>query len=124
MNNTTRQIGAALGVAILGTLLNSTYIAKINAVKWPVPLPSQAIEAIRSSIQGAHIVAQKVPYPQLSQMIINKSNEAFVSGTAHAMIISGIILAVASVVTVIILPSRVRAPKAEPEIGKQTMVKE
>lgn len=111
MNNTTRQIGGALGVAILGTILNSTYIAQIDAVKWPAQLPAQAIEAIRSSIQGAHIVAQNVPYPEISQMIINQSNEAFTSGSSHALVISAIIMAVSAVVTLFILPSRVRAHK-------------
>lgn len=126
MNNTTRQIGAALGVAVLGTLLNSTYLAEINGVKWPVPLPAQAMEAIRSSIQGAHIVAQNVAnqYPQLAQLIVSKSNEAFVSGARHSLVISGIIMAIASVLTVLILPSRVRAPKDEPQIEKPASVKE
>jgi EmrB/QacA subfamily drug resistance transporter len=110
MNNTTRQIGAALGVAILGTLLNSTYIANINAVHWPVPLPAQAMEAIRSSIQAAHVVAQNVPAP-LGQLIIDQSNLAFVTGAQHALMVSGIIMAIASILTVIILPSRVRGPQ-------------
>jgi EmrB/QacA subfamily drug resistance transporter len=113
MNNTTRMIGSALGVAILGTILNSAYIAKINAVTWPSALPEQALEAIRSSVQGAHIVAQNIPSPQLSQMIINISNEAFTSSTVNALLISAIIMAVAAVITVIILPSRVRGPEEE-----------
>ena len=68
---------------------------------------------IRNSIQGAHIVAQNVPYPQLSQMIINQSNEAFTSGSEHALVIAAIIMAVSAVVTLFILPQRVRAPKEE-----------
>lgn len=43
LNNTTRQIGGALGVAVLGTILNSTYISNINAVPWPTQLPEQAV---------------------------------------------------------------------------------
>ncbi len=126
MNNTTRQIGAALGVAVLGTLLNSTYLAEINGAKWPVPLPAQAMEAIRSSIQGAHIVAQSVSnqYPQLAQLIVNQSNDAFVNGARHALVISGIILAIAAVITVLILPSKVRPPKDEPQVEKSAASKE
>ena len=40
MNDTTRQIGGALGVAVLGSLFNSAYIGTIDGIKWPVPLPS------------------------------------------------------------------------------------
>jgi hypothetical protein len=110
MNNTTRQIGAALGVAVLGTILNSTYIAKVEAVKWPVQLPAQALEAIRNSIQGAHIVAQSVPSPQLAKMIVDQSNQAFTSGSARALLVGAIIMVVSSVVTLIILPNKVRPP--------------
>jgi DHA2 family multidrug resistance protein-like MFS transporter len=113
MSNTTRQIGAALGVAVLGTILNTTYIAQIDAVKWPVQLPAQALEAIRNSIQGAHIIAQTIPDTQLSQMIVNQSNEAFTSGSARALLIGAIIMVVSSIVTLIILPNRVRPPDAD-----------
>jgi EmrB/QacA subfamily drug resistance transporter len=108
LNNTTRQIGSALGVAVLGTVLNSTYLSDINAVKWPVQLPSQAVEAIQNSIQGAHIVAQQVPSPQLSQMIVTKSNEAFVSGSERALIVAAIIMVVSAVFTLLVLPSKVK----------------
>jgi DHA2 family multidrug resistance protein-like MFS transporter len=111
LNSTTRQIGGALGVAVLGTILNSTYIAKIDAIQWPVQLPAQAMEAIRGSIQGAHIVAQNVPYPQVSQLIIDQSNQAFTSGSEHALVIASIIMAVSAVLTLFILPSQVREPE-------------
>jgi EmrB/QacA subfamily drug resistance transporter len=110
MNNASRQVGAALGVAVLGTVLNSTYIAKINAVAWPPQLPAQALEAIRNSVQGAHIVAQNVPVPALSKMIIDQSNQAFTSGSQHALLVGAIIMAVSSLVTLYILPNRVQPP--------------
>jgi len=111
MNNTTRQVGAALGVAILGSILNATYLARIDAVSWPAQLPAEAMEAIRNSIQGAHIVAQQVPVPQLAQMIIDQSNEAFTAGAAQALLVATVILAVTAIITLIILPSRIRGPK-------------
>jgi phosphotransferase system glucose/maltose/N-acetylglucosamine-specific IIC component len=113
MNNTTRQVGAALGVAILGSILNATYLSRIDAVSWPAQLPAQAVEAIRGSIQGAHIVAQQVPVPQLSQMIIDQSNQAFTAGAADALLVATIVLAVTAVIALIILPQRVRGPKEE-----------
>jgi EmrB/QacA subfamily drug resistance transporter len=108
LNNTTRQIGGALGVAVLGTILNSTYIADINAVQWPAQLPAPALDAIRGSIQGAHIVAQSVPSPQLSQLIINQSNQAFTSGSERALVVAAIIMAVTGVLTLFILPTKVK----------------
>jgi EmrB/QacA subfamily drug resistance transporter len=120
MNNTTRQIGGALGTAVLGTILNSGYVAGIDAVKWPIQFPSQAVEAIRNSIQGAHIVAQNVPIPQLSQMIIDQSNQAFTSGAKSALIVAAIIMLVSAVLTLFILPNRVRTPEGEGNTGPET----
>ncbi len=113
MNDTTRQVGAALGVAVLGTLMNSVYISKIDALNATLHLPDQLFAAIRSSIQGAHVCSGYESDPQLSQMIVNKANEAFVSGMIRGTLIAAIIMAVASVVTLIILPSRVRPAKEE-----------
>jgi predicted MFS family arabinose efflux permease len=111
MNSTTRQIGAALGVAVLGSILNATYLAQIDAVSWPAQLPAEAMEAIRNSIQGAHIVAQQVPLPQLAQMIVDQSNQAFTVGSADALLISTVVMVITAIITLIILPSRVRGPK-------------
>ncbi len=110
MNNATRQVGAALGVAVLGTVLNSTYLAKINAVKWPAQLPAQALEAIRNSVQEAHIVAQSFPVPQIGKMILDQSNLAFTAGAKEALLIGAFIMVASSIVTLIILPNRVKPP--------------
>jgi len=116
MNDTTRQIGGALGVAILGTLMNSAYIKQINAIQWPSQIPPQILTLVRSSIQGAHIAAQNVPNTELSQFIITKSDQAFVYGMTHGLLVTAIIMAITSVITLIILPRTVRAFKEESRI--------
>jgi EmrB/QacA subfamily drug resistance transporter len=110
MNDTNRQIGGALGVAILGTLLNSAYAASIDKIVWPAPLPAQALTTIRGGIQGAQIVAATVQKqsPTLAQFIVNQANQAFTASMAHTLLIAAIIMAVAAVVVLIILPTRVR----------------
>lgn len=113
MNDTTRQIGGALGVAVLGTLMNSGYIKQINAVQWPAQAPQQLIDAVRSGIQGAHIAAQNVPNPQISVLIMSKADQAFVYGMTHGLTIAAIIMATASIVTLIILPQKVRPYQRE-----------
>jgi predicted MFS family arabinose efflux permease len=119
MNDTTRQIGGALGVAIMGTLLNSSYAAKIDAIIWPAPLPQTALTAVRGGIQGAHIVAGNVAQqsPPLAQAIIHNADQAFTYGMAHTLLISSIIMATAAVFVLLVVPTRVR-PYSEIGNGK------
>lgn len=111
MNSTTRQVGGALGVAILGSILNSIYISRISALQWPIPLPAQAIQTIENSIQGAHVVAQSVGNSAVSQFIIDNANKAFVAGSARALTISAVIIVVAGIVTLLMLPSKIQPPR-------------
>lgn len=116
MNDTTRMLGSALGVAVLGTIMNNIYIARINdALGNTLSSSPQLLEAARNSIQGAHIAAQQLQSinPTLARVIVDSANQAFVSGMVRANIIAGIIMVVASLVTFIILPMRVRPAKED-----------
>jgi len=129
MNDTTRMLGGALGVAVLGTIMNNLYIARINdALGGTLSSSPQLLEAARSSVQGAHIVAQQIQSinPALAGMIVESANQAFTSGMVRGMVIAAIIMLMASLATFVILPMRVRPAKEEdqttplPEIDKET----
>jgi EmrB/QacA subfamily drug resistance transporter len=113
MNDTTRQVGGALGVAVLGTVMNSAYLRQVDALNGTFALPQQTFEAIRSSIQSAHIVAQSIPDPAVAQAIIHTTNKAFMSGMVDATIVAGAVMVVASLVTLAILPAKVRSPRED-----------
>jgi predicted MFS family arabinose efflux permease len=110
MNDTTRQIGGALGVAVLGTLLNSAYAKQIDKIVWPTPLSAQAITLIRGSVQGAQIAAAtaQTQSPAFAQFIVNKADEAFTYGMAHALLVAAIIMAATAVLALIIVPTKIR----------------
>jgi EmrB/QacA subfamily drug resistance transporter len=113
MNDTTRQIGGALGVAILGTLFNSTYALRIDNSLGKT-LPADALTVIRGGIQGAHYLASKQA-PAIGQLIISKADEAFTYSMAHTLLTACIIMTVAAVVVLLIVPTRVR-PYSENKI--------
>jgi MFS family permease len=111
MNDTTRQLGAALGVVVLGSIMNSVYLSQIGRLRyvpWLARLPAQAFDAISSGVQQAHVVANSVADPRIAQLIADASNGAFVSGMAEAMLVGAVILGLASVLTFAILPVKVR----------------
>jgi len=111
MNNTLRQVGGALGVAVLGSLANKTYLAQVNSALPANPqtgLPAQVMDTIRSGIQEAHIVAERLGNTALAKHIIDATNAAFVAGMKDALVIGAIIMAVAALATLVILPTHIR----------------
>jgi MFS family permease len=115
MNDTTRQLGGALGVAVLGTIMNGRYLDGIESLKTALPqLRPDMFEGISNSIQAAHMIARKpeVPAP-FAETIIDIANNAFVSGMNDAMLFGAAVMLVNALVVLMILPSRIRSPREE-----------
>lgn len=118
MNDTTRELGTALGVAVLGTFMNNIYITGVKGSLQLIPgLPKELIEAISSSIQAAHAIAAMPQVPKImGTLIVSTANQSFVNGMTHAMIVGAIIMACSAVFVLITLPSRIKPPvEAETE---------
>lgn len=115
MNDTTRQLGGALGVAVLGTIANNTYLTQISSLESRLPpqIPAGVYKAVEGSIQGAHMAAGMVPDPNLAQLIVNSANQAFTAGMTDGMLIGAVIMLVAAMVAFAILPSEVRRSSEE-----------
>ena len=106
MNDTTRQLGGALGVAILGTFANSAYIAGVSNLKQQIPLmPDAGMEAIKSSIQAAHFVANDPRAALFKTQILKVVDSAFVDGMTHAMLIGAIVMFAGALFALVVLPA-------------------
>jgi hypothetical protein len=107
MNDTTRQLGGALGVAVLGTIMNNAYLQGISTLRTDLPLlPDAAYEAIASSIQAAHIVANNPAVPAAAHdIIVNTANHAFIAGMNEGMFIGALIMFGASLFALVFLPA-------------------
>ena len=111
MNDTPRQLGGAIGVAVLGTILNSYYIAGVASLREQVP--ANVFEIIQSSVQRAHVVAANPETPApLAEAILRVSNEAFMVGMSNALLIAGLVMAGAAVFTLVVLPKRMQVSTA------------
>jgi hypothetical protein len=108
-NDTTREIGCALGVAVLGSVLSSGYRDAIGDQF--AGLGPTLSETARDSIGAATIVAHSLPGVAGAE-VARIANDAFMSGMSAAMVIAAVAVAAASVVLFAWLPAR--APGYEP----------
>jgi EmrB/QacA subfamily drug resistance transporter len=113
MNDTTRELGGALGVAIFGTLMNNVYLNGVEKLK-TLQLPSDVYEIVSGSIQGAHGVAGNMP-PEVGNTIISTADRAFVDGMTESMLIGAGILLFSSLFVLAFLPSTIRRSEEDAE---------
>ena len=102
MNDTTRELGGALGIAVLGAILSSGYSTKIAGVISGIP--TQAQEIASSSLAGALSVAEGMGSNGAGLAISAKA--AWMGGLSHAMLIAAAIVAVAAVIAGLWLPHK------------------
>jgi EmrB/QacA subfamily drug resistance transporter len=104
MNDTTRQVGGAVGVALLGSLLSSRYSSRISS-SLSGQVPPTVLTQARDSVGSALDVARGDGAPFASQ-IVDASHRAFVSGMHVAVVVAAAIMAVAALGVLRWLPAR------------------
>ncbi len=115
MNDTTREIGGALGVAIMGSLTASAYAANITAASGFAQLEQaspEAAAAVRDSIGGAALVAEQVP-GDVGAAIQQAANDAFINALDHAVVIAALVAFGGALIAYLFLPARAQAAGAK-----------
>jgi MFS transporter, DHA2 family, multidrug resistance protein len=100
-----RQVGATIGVAVLGTLISNGYASRLHLNG----LPSAAASAARSSVAGGVAVARKLGSPELLDMV----RSAFIHGMDIMLWTCGGIAVASALLALAFLPRR-SGPSAEP----------
>jgi MFS transporter, DHA2 family, multidrug resistance protein len=112
MNDTTRQIGGALGIAVLGSILTSRYGSVITSKL--ADLPASVVDRVENSVSEARIVARSDPdAAAYADRIVSTSHDAFLSGMHIAMLAAAAVVAIAAVAVLRWLPARA-ADEPEP----------
>jgi EmrB/QacA subfamily drug resistance transporter len=96
VNDTTREVGGALGIAILGSIANSTYRSNIDEQAIGA-LPGPAADIAEESIGGALQVAAQAPSAELGTRLVDTAQDAFVTATSTTFIYSAALAALAGV---------------------------
>jgi DHA2 family multidrug resistance protein-like MFS transporter len=103
MNDVVREIGGTLGVAILGSVLNSRFASGMTASVTELT-PEQAHLA-GDSVGGAHAVAAHLD-AGTAQTLIDVSNHAFVDAMATTAGIAAAVALIGAVIAAALLPAR------------------
>ena len=89
MNDATRELGAALGIALMGSVAASQYVHRINNLTAHLPAATQ--HQARVSLADAIAAAQKLPSAS-GRLLTAGADHAFIDGV-HLAVTSGAILA-------------------------------
>ncbi|MFV0286384.1 MAG: MFS transporter [Demequina sp.] len=117
MNDTTRELGASLGIALLGSLIANQYTEGVADAA--ASLPADAGTAVSDSLAGAMAVSEQMTATggdaaSLAAQIAEVAQTAFMDASQHAMLISAIIAGVTAVLMLLTLPKGDKALSAEP----------
>ncbi|QIJ65449.1 DHA2 family efflux MFS transporter permease subunit [Streptomyces sp. JB150] len=102
-NSAAVQLGAALGVAVLGSLLSGTYRAELKDSAAGAALPEQALTTAEDSVGAALAVADHLP-GQAGQALTEAARSAYVSGMTPSMITGAVVAAAGVVVALLLFP--------------------
>lgn len=110
LNDTVRELGAAVGIALIGSVLNAAY--RTNVKEAAAGLPTEAAEAVEEGIGGALVVAGQLGPDGVA--LVDAARGAFVDGMAPALLLGAAACVLAAAFTAIRGPKT--AAEAEPRL--------
>jgi EmrB/QacA subfamily drug resistance transporter len=122
VNDTTRQVGGALGVAVIGSVLATTYGNKIgeflsgltdSAVQFTGPQIAAAKNSIGAVQNGIVPGLRSNGLDSLADQISSVANDAFVSAVHRGVIVAALATGLGMFVVLAYLPARARAADVE-----------
>ncbi|GBG36819.1 DHA2 family efflux MFS transporter permease subunit [Mycobacterium montefiorense] len=105
VNDTTRELGGTLGVAIVGSVFASVYSAQIGSAPSLAALPAEVRSAMRNSMAVAYKVIEQLP-AQHAGPVRDAVNHAFLDGLQVGSLVCAGIALTAAIVVAGLLPAR------------------
>jgi Na+/melibiose symporter-like transporter len=100
VNDTTRQVGGALGVAVIGSVLASIYGAQVGDFLKGKPVPSGTAETMQQSLGIALAAGQRIPG------LAETATNAFMDGMHAGVLVAAGVALVGAVIAFVWLPAR------------------
>jgi len=110
LNDTVREMGGAVGIALIGSVLNAAYRTNVEAAV--AGLPTEAAEAVEEGIGGALVVAGQLGPDGVA--LVDAARGAFVDGMMPALLLGAGACVLAAAFTSLRGPKT--AAEAEPRL--------
>jgi DHA2 family multidrug resistance protein-like MFS transporter len=111
VNDVSRQLGGALGVAVIGSIVSSSYRARLQHADLTRINPTAA-RAAQRSIGVATEAAKSLPRSVATQLL-HTADSAYVHAITHGFYVSAAVMVAALVVALSLLPRRTRSSQAQ-----------
>jgi EmrB/QacA subfamily drug resistance transporter len=111
VNDTTREVGQALGVAVIGSIAGSVYTGDVSASIGSLGLPAPVVAAASDNVGAAHHVAGSLD-PTTAARVLDAANGAFVDALHAGLWVAAAIAAAGAAVALLRLPARDRPATA------------
>ena len=124
VNDTTRQVGGALGVAVLGSVLSSGFGPKIDSFFKGTPIPAGVQHTARGGIGNALAVAGQLRTSRLPNAsaiaadLVNTANHAFVDAFHSSLLVGAAATLIGVIVVLRWLPARPRDADVRLQAGE------
>jgi Na+/melibiose symporter-like transporter len=123
VNDVTREVGGALGIAILGSLFAGGYTDRMSTAV--ASLPAGAAQVARDSFAGAAAVAGQLGGP-MATTLVDQAKAAFVGAMATTSLVGVGFAILGMVIALAYLPDRAPAgastDEASPIVGQEAAV--
>jgi EmrB/QacA subfamily drug resistance transporter len=106
VNDATRLFGAALGVAVIGSIAASLYNSQL-ASTLPPDLPAQAAAAAKGSVGGALVAAKALGSG--GHNLATAAVDAFLHSVSGSLHVAGAVALLGAIMAAVLLPARPRA---------------
>jgi len=113
VNDVSRELGAALGIATIGSVVNSLYQANLGDTL-PAALPDEVVAVVEQGVGVAGVVAGQLP-DQAGAALVAAANEAFVAAMTTGFFVSAVFVGLAAIVAITLIPTRMREVQADAE---------
>jgi EmrB/QacA subfamily drug resistance transporter len=124
INNVARQIGAALGLAVLGSILAGAYRSKLQPTLNALPVPAGVRTQMGKSVQATHGVVDRVGASLHD--VIPAADAAFIHAMHVTALFAGAVALIGTFVSFTFLPGRpaVQLPREAERAREGELVKE